>query len=98
MSYDLNFWRGMEAESPKDLLAKFSRLETADGVEPLEKEEVIAAFRRAFQGQIEVELSEDSDDHIFGRLFALPLYKPLRFLWITCGWEVLKQPRSRAST
>jgi hypothetical protein len=94
MSYDLVFWRGNSAEKPSDVLQKLSRLEIVDGLEVLDKEEVINAFRSTFGQDLKVELAADGgDEYIHGWLFSFQLYKPLSCLWVTCGWKVLEQPQ-----
>ncbi len=94
MSYDLLFWRGgLRDAAPRELLEKFSRLEFVDGVVLLNRKEVIEAFRRAFQGEIEIESSAVEAEVICGWLYEVRLNEPLQCLWVTCSWEVLKQPQ-----
>lgn len=94
MSYELLFWRGDVPDStPKELLEKFSRLESVVGVALINKDEVIEAFRKAFQGEIEIESSPLGPEVIYGWLYEVRLNMPLQCLWVTCNWEVLKQPQ-----
>lgn len=93
MSYDLIFWRGTTTDAPKDVLQRFSRLEPVDGIIPLHKDEVIEAFRSAFQGGIEIKSRLSGGGIIYGPMFELELYEQLNFIWVTCSWEILKQPQ-----
>jgi hypothetical protein len=94
MSYDLIFWRGVTAECPQDVLAKFGRGEAVDGIEPLERAHVIATFNEVFEGEIRVEpASDEYGDYLQGWMFELRLREPLRCLWVHCAWDILKQPQ-----
>lgn len=89
MSYDLLFWRGPTTDSPAAVITKFSRSQAVDGVEALDRTEVVEAFRSVFGEDLEIDKESDGRcTAIHGWLFSVELRGTIDYLWVTCNWKV----------
>ncbi|MEJ7600765.1 MAG: hypothetical protein WKG01_22865 [Kofleriaceae bacterium] len=85
MSFDLILWRGVPEGGP-DLA--WSRLVVGDpvaGLAPFTTEEVLAAFKAACRGEVQIQGTE-----IFGRDFSVGAEDGALYLHITCAWSVAR--------
>jgi hypothetical protein len=93
MSYDLIFWRGITSDKPGDVLKKLSRGEAVEGLELLDRERIVAVFGEVFEGKIRIVPAYDEyGDCLEGPMYGVRLREPLRSLWVTCAWGIVKQP------
>lgn len=74
-------------------MEKLSRSQPVAGLELLEVDAVVDAFKKAFDGQIEIESDAGKRiTAIHGWLFSVLISEPLGSIWVNCSWAVTKHP------